>query len=707
MQNNKLEILVTAKDAASDVISGVGKSFGHLSDAAVTGSKAMLAGVTVAAAGVVAFGKSSVDAYNGAAEASAKLATNLLNVKGNTQKNVDELEGLASKLQSIGVIEDDVIKAGMSQLATFNLQSSTIGILTPKIADMVAQMKGHNATAEDMVAVNNLVGKVMTGNVGALSRYGVTLSDTQAELIKNGNETQRANVLNEVLAQNYGKVNEELRKTPQGMWTGIKNDLGDLQEGVGELIVAGFMPLARTFSDWMSKVNEAGGLVQYFSDLIKNNQGAFIALAGALTAMLLPAIVSIVASAAPMILGLAALAAIGALLAPVINDLANKFGGWGAIMDKAKSGFNTVVLGVKALVGAFKDGDVTSDGFVGKMEQAGVILRQVWEGLKDTGVALWNAIKMAIDFLKPSFEALWQTIQNNLWPALQNLWNLIQPYIIPTLQVLGAIIGGVLVAAIWIAVNVLNVIIQVVSWLINVIVEIVQKIVWFASMIVQYLTFVYNFWSAIFNAIYEVVKFVFQLIAVAIATVISVIMAIVQPIANALSAPFRTAWDWIRGVWSGVAGWFSGIVSQIGGVLGGVTRAITAPFEAAFNWVKDLPGRIVGAVGNIGGLLRDKLGDWDIPGPLGKVRDVIPGFASGVNNFGGGLAVVGEKGPELVNLPRGADVVGNHQLAGLGGMGGVHIEIHGNIVNETPEAADRFMDRLNRMATLNEMGVAV
>ena len=37
------------------------------------------------------------------------------------------------------------------------------------------------------------------------------------------------------------------------------------------------------------------------------------------------------------------------------------------------------------------------------------------------------------------------------------------------------IIGGVLVAAIWIAVNVLNVIIQVVSWLINVIVEIRQK----------------------------------------------------------------------------------------------------------------------------------------------------------------------------------------------------------------------------------------
>src|SRR6185503_10094051 len=29
----------------------------------------------------------------------------------------------------------------------------------------------------------------------------------------------------------------------------------------------------------------------------------------------------------------------------------------------------------------------------------------------------------------------------------------------------------------------------------------------------------------------------------------------------------------------------------------------------------------------------------------------IPGFASGVNNFSGGLALVGEQGPELVSLP--------------------------------------------------------
>ncbi len=44
----------------------------------------------------------------------------------------------------------------------------------------------------------------------------------------------------------------------------------------------------------------------------------------------------------------------------------------------------------------------------------------------------------------------------------------------------------------------------------------------------------------------------------------------------------------------------------------------------------------------------------------------IPGFAEGVTNFGGGLAVVGERGPELVRLPAGSDVIPNHQINSMG-----------------------------------------
>jgi hypothetical protein len=51
----------------------------------------------------------------------------------------------------------------------------------------------------------------------------------------------------------------------------------------------------------------------------------------------------------------------------------------------------------------------------------------------------------------------------------------------------------------------------------------------------------------------------------------------------------------------------------------------------------------------------------------------IPGFAEGVTNFRGGTALVGERGPELVNLPRGSDVIPNHALGGMGAGGAIQV----------------------------------
>lgn len=45
----------------------------------------------------------------------------------------------------------------------------------------------------------------------------------------------------------------------------------------------------------------------------------------------------------------------------------------------------------------------------------------------------------------------------------------------------------------------------------------------------------------------------------------------------------------------------------------------------------------------------------------------LPGYASGTDFHPGGLAIVGEKGPELVNLPRGSQVIPNTELPMMGG----------------------------------------
>ncbi len=55
---------------------------------------------------------------------------------------------------------------------------------------------------------------------------------------------------------------------------------------------------------------------------------------------------------------------------------------------------------------------------------------------------------------------------------------------------------------------------------------------------------------------------------------------------------------------------------------------------------------------------------------IGKLMEnSVAKFAMGVDNFAGGLAMVGERGPELVNLPKGSGVVPNHRLAGITGGG--------------------------------------
>lgn len=63
------------------------------------------------------------------------------------------------------------------------------------------------------------------------------------------------------------------------------------------------------------------------------------------------------------------------------------------------------------------------------------------------------------------------------------------------------------------------------------------------------------------------------------------------------------------------------------------------------------------------------------------LQKAMPHFAQGVENFGGGFAVVGERGPELVRLPSGSDVIPNHRLGGIGAANNIFIpdvRIRGN-----------------------------
>ena len=186
-------------------------------------------------AAAVKFSKDSIKAFNEAEEAQTKLAQSAKNQNW-AESALEDLRTYNSELQKLGIIEDDINAAGQAQLGTFALSAEAVKVLTPAMDDLIAATSGYEATTDSATQMANLMGKVMTGNVGALTRYGVTLDENQKKLLQEGNEMVRAATLAEVLKQNYGGFNEALAKTPQGRVKQLSNAFGDLKESFGAFI---------------------------------------------------------------------------------------------------------------------------------------------------------------------------------------------------------------------------------------------------------------------------------------------------------------------------------------------------------------------------------------------------------------------------------------------------------------------------------------
>lgn len=92
--------------------------------------------------------------------------------------------------------------------------------------------------------------------------------------------------------------------------------------------------------------------------------------------------------------------------------------------------------------------------------------------------------------------------------------------------------------------------------------------------------------------------------------------------------------------------------------------------EVLSNALKNLADRFLnsgldalfgGGGGGIGGLLGSVFGGGGKSDPWAGLR--LPGFANGTNSAPGGMSIVGERGPELLNIPRGSQVVSNANIA--------------------------------------------
>lgn len=214
----------------------------------------MLKGITGLAAGylslsaLVAGYKSVTGAADESNRAQQRLQTLMSNVKGTRQKDIIEIQRYAAALQRTSVIEDDTAIAGASQLATYQLKASSIKKLMPALEDLAVGQFGVNVSQEQIINSSNLLGKVFTGQAGALRRAGVSFSKAQEAILKHGNETQKTATLVKVLQENYGGLARAMAQTPEGKVVQLKNAWGDIQETIGGMI----LPLRTQFIGYLN-----------------------------------------------------------------------------------------------------------------------------------------------------------------------------------------------------------------------------------------------------------------------------------------------------------------------------------------------------------------------------------------------------------------------------------------------------------------------
>jgi hypothetical protein len=198
-----------------------------------------------------------VQAYNTQAVAEKKLETLMRNNIGATGEQIQSIKDLTAAQQKLGVIGDEVQLSGAQELSTYLTKTESLQKLIPAMNDMLAQQYGLNATQEQAVTIAQMMGKVLDGQVGALSRYGYRFDEAQEKVLKFGSEEQKVAMLSGILTQYVGGVNAALAATPEGKWKQHQNAIGDLRERIGKLFVAvrgAMMPLFEAISSLAERI---------------------------------------------------------------------------------------------------------------------------------------------------------------------------------------------------------------------------------------------------------------------------------------------------------------------------------------------------------------------------------------------------------------------------------------------------------------------
>lgn len=603
-----IKAIITAEDKASHVLKGFGDSVGSLGGLVEKGLKTAAIGIAAAGAAATGFGVMAVKAFSESQDVLAQTNAVIRSTGGVAGVTADQVTKLSHSFQQTTKFSDETIQSGENLLLTFTSIGKDIFPQATQVMLDMSQALGQD-TKNSAIQLGKALQDPILG-VTALRRVGVNFTQSQqdmiAGLVESGHKLDAQKLILKELQTEFGGSAEAAGNTFSGKLAILKNNLNDVEETIGGVIVDALTPFISKISEFTEKIDWAS-----FSARIT---GAF------------------------------------SLIGRVIADV----------------------------VATLKDPDVTSSGAWGQLEKVVSGVRNIFDGF----IIVLDNMRKAWDFLYPSIAALWSVIQQQLMPTLLRLW---QEVIIPLAPALGVI----LVAALYVAINVLRIVIDVVANVINILVSLfifVTKtlpdgIAAGVSAVIGWVTYLRNnFWVLIG----EVIGFVATLpikLPIFMAEAVYGMIRIVASINWA--GVFSSIWTGMQWVFDRIKDTVYGTFSFIrsidwGSAVAGIARSLA---NALIGMIEGaLKGALKGLPGNVEGSIH------------------LPRFASGVKNFQGGLAIVGEQGAEIVNLPRGSDVIPNNKIGSAGAGGQLNIVVNIGMYAGTEQEKRQIAVELMRAA---------
>lgn len=597
--------LSKASGFASKAVSGIGN--------AAKGMATVVSGAAAAAGGyLVNFGKQAVDAALKAGEVTAKFQQVAKNNNW-TDEEQKSLLSLNKTLGQTGVISGGTLKAAQAQLGTFALTADQVKTLTPALADMIANNKGYNATAQDGVQIANLLGKVMTGSATALSKYGVTMTDAQKKILQEGSASEKAAMAAQVLEANFGGINKALAETPQGKMTILQHEIAGLKTSVGNDLIAAFggvggavikmvqavEPLITAFFDKVAALAQKIGppLEKVFGAVAdKISKINFSGFTGQLSGLSGPI---------AAVTGLLGAAGLGGALnglsgVPVIGGLLSKFGG----VLSGLGGPITLVIG--ALAGLIATSPQLRSEFGTMLQNVFVSLQQAFQLLQPSIQALMTALSQLAAAVMPVITNLVGQIIPLLTPIISTLVGALVPAIQGILTVVTTVIQAItpaiqgvqpVVAAVVAAITaVIQALMPVISQISSLITDVVAAITPVIQGLEPLVTAVVQAISGVIQALMPVIQALAPLVSTIISAIVGFISSTLLPTVQAM-LPF------IQGIIGGITMVVRGIVNVIQGVINLVTGLINGNWSQAWNGFSQIVhGVVQGVLGFLGGI---------------------------------------------------------------------------------------------------------